>query len=109
MRSFMIVLVLLTALMLSACNENDSTAPKTKYTLTIYNNTPGPYDVYHAQSGGQFSQDGAIAGNGVFVISSLSFNVEYTVRLVEPGGEVESPTYEETIISEGDNLTWSIP
>lgn len=82
-----------------------------EYDLRIDNQTEVGYNVFLASnviSGGAFSNVGQIGRMDSITLRNLAVDVQYSVRLAQ-GDDPEQFDYQQLILSQGDDITWSVP
>ncbi len=106
-----LLLVLLLALPFTACSDDDNNAaPVTYFRLTITNKTVNNYVLYQSpnEEGDGFARTGYVLSNVNYRITQLATDKTHTFRLVPDGGTLEDFTYEKTVTSDGEDLTWVV-
>ena len=101
---------LLLCLVLLACEDDDPTRVTT-YDIRIVNQTATTYTVWIDPDAGVagFQDDGLAEANSTRVLENRTVEVDYHIRLVGPGGDVDTDfAFERTIRSSGEDVTWMV-
>jgi hypothetical protein len=110
MKRLLTLLILLTLPFAACSDDEDSTTPVLRYSLTITNKTINDYELYQkpTEQGDDFERTGYVLSNVNYRITNLATDKTHTFRLVPDGNDVEDFTYEKVVTSDGIDQTWVV-
>jgi hypothetical protein len=91
------------------CPKDDPTRPVAYFTLTVRNGTADSLDFFRTDYPAGFHVAGTVAPDSAMSVEGLEAHTAYLFRLSKSGSGPDAYLFQKTIVSEGGDLTWSVP